>query len=180
MRNILVALGANLPGTEGEPADTLRAALRAMPGMGIRVVRCAPFYSTPALARYEQPDYVNSVAVVETAMPPEDLLAVLHRIEGQFGRVRRGRWAPRVLDLDLIDYQGLVTPGRGGGRGEVSGFAGMPLALPHPGVGVRGFVLVPLRDVVPDWHHPVTGESVDELIARLPAEELAEIRRFED
>lgn len=176
MRNILVALGANLPGTEGEPANTLRAALRAMPGMGIRVVRCAPFYSTPALASYEQPDYVNSVAVVEAAVPPEDLLAMLHRIEGQFGRVRRGRWAPRVLDLDLIDYQGLVTPGGGGGR---SGGAGMPLALPHPGVGVRGFVLVPLRDVVPDWRHPVTGESVDELIARLPAKELAEIRRLE-
>lgn len=175
MADILVALGANLPGTEGGPADTLRAALRLMPGMGIKVVRCAPFYVTPALARYEQPDYVNSVAAVETALPPEGLLAMLHRIEGLFGRVRRGRWAPRVLDLDLIDYRGLVTPGQSG----MSGVSGMPLALPHPGVGERGFVLVPLRDVAPNWRHPVTGEGVDRLIARLPAAELAEIRRVE-
>lgn len=176
MSDILVALGANLPGTEGGPADTLRAALRVMPGMGIKVVRCAPFYETPALASYEQPDYVNSVAVVEAVLPPVELLAMLHRIEGQFGRIRRGRWAPRVLDLDLIDYRGLVTPGRSG----MSGVAGMPLALPHPGVGERGFVLVPLRDVAPDWRHPVTGEGVNGLIARLPAAELAEIRRLKD
>lgn len=176
MRDILVALGANLPGTEGRPAETLRAALRAMPTFGIKVVRSAPFYHTPALASYVQPDYVNSVAVVEAALPPEALLDTLHRIEGLFGRVRRGRWAPRVLDLDLIDYQGVITPG----RSAVSGVAGMPIALPHPGVGERGFVLVPLRDVAPDWRHPVSGESVDELIARLPAGELARIHRLED
>ncbi|MBX3447361.1 MAG: 2-amino-4-hydroxy-6-hydroxymethyldihydropteridine diphosphokinase [Parvibaculaceae bacterium] len=175
MSQILIALGANLPGAAGGPEATLRAALAAMPAFGLQVVRMAPFYRTPALADYAQPDYVNSVASVEAAAPPEGVLATLHRFEALFGRVRRDRWAPRVIDLDLLDCRGTVLPGSGGGR---SGVAGAPLALPHPGIAARGFVLVPLRDVAPGWRHPVTGESVERLIAALPPAELAQIRRI--
>ena len=147
-----------------------------MPSFGIRVVRVAPLYRTPALAAYIQPDYVNSVAEIEAAEPPEALLATLHRIESLFGRFRRDRWAPRVIDLDLLDYQGVVIPGRNGR----SGVAGMPIALPHPGISGRGFVLVPLRDVAPGWRHPVSGESVERMIAALPAGERAAICRTAD
>lgn len=171
MNKILIALGANLPGVAGGPEATLRAALEAMPAFGIRVVRVAPFCRTPALADYVQPDYVNSVAEIEAAEPPEALLRTLHRIEALFGRVRRDRWAPRVIDLDLLDYRGMVMPGRAGR----SGVAGMPIALPHPGISRRGFVLVPLRDVAPGWRHPVSGLSVEQLIAALPPGELAVI-----
>jgi len=176
MNKILIALGANLPGAKGGPETTLRSALEAMPSFGIRVVRVAPFYRTPALAGYIQPDYVNSAAEIEAAEPPEELLGTLHRIEALFGRFRRDRWAPRVIDIDLLDYRGVVIPG-GSGR---SGVAGMPIALPHPGIGSRGFVLVPLRDVAPDWRHPVSGESVQRMSAALPAGELAAICRTGD
>lgn len=172
MNKIIIALGSNLPGSSGGPVATLRAALEAMPSFGIRVVNVAPFYRTPALAGYVQPDYVNSAAEIEAAEPPEALLQKLHRIEALFGRVRRDRWAPRVIDIDLLDYRGLVTPGRSG----PSGVAGMPIALPHPGISGRGFVLVPLREVAPGWRHPVSGESVERLIAALPPGELARIR----
>jgi 2-amino-4-hydroxy-6-hydroxymethyldihydropteridine diphosphokinase len=171
---IFVALGANLSTVHGEPADTLRSALQAMPSFGLRVVRCAPFYRTPALASYVQPDYVNSVAVIESAEPPGSLLNTLHRIEALFGRVRRERWAPRPLDLDLLDFRGVVLPG----TEKASGQAGAPIALPHPGISGRGFVLLPLRDVAPQWCHPVTGESVERLIAALPPGECAAIRRI--
>jgi 2-amino-4-hydroxy-6-hydroxymethyldihydropteridine diphosphokinase len=173
MNKIIIALGANLPGSCGGPLATLRAALGVMPTFGIRVVNVAPFYRTPALADYVQPDYVNSVAEIEAAEPPEALLQKLHRLEALFGRVRRERWAPRVVDIDLLDYRGLVTPGRNGR----SGVAGMPIALPHPGISGRGFVLIPLRDIAPDWRHPISGESVERLIAALPPGEHAGIRR---
>lgn len=175
MNKIIIALGANLPGSCGGPMATLRAALDAMPSFGIRVVNVAPFYRTPALADYVQPDYVNSVAEIEAADPPEALLQKLHRVESLFGRVRRDRWAPRVIDIDLLDYRGLVTPGRSGR----SGVAGMPIALPHPGISGRGFVLVPLREVAPGWRHPVSGESVERLLGSLPRGELARIRLAE-
>ena len=80
----------------------------------------------------------------------------MHRIEAGFGRVRRERNEPRVLDLDLLDY-----------AGEVSA-SGQEPALPHPRLRDRAFVLLPLRDVAPEWRHPVSGESIDALITTLP------------
>lgn len=175
---ILIALGGNLPTVHGSPAATLRAALAMMPAFGIKVMASAPFHRTPALASYIQPDYVNSVAVIEAADPPEALLDKLHRLEALFGRVRRERWAPRPLDLDLLDFRGeTIAPARPAGRDAAAG--PLPLALPHPGISGRAFVLLPLRDVAPDWRHPVTGRSVGDLIAALPEGEVRAIRRAE-
>lgn len=172
---ILVALGGNLPTVRGAPALTLRGALELMPAFGIRVVSVARFYQTPALAEYIQPDYVNSVAAIEAIDPPQALLDKLHRLEALFGRVRKERWAPRPLDLDLLDFRGEVIPAKGR-RGADAGTGPLPLALPHPGIEERAFVLLPLRDVAPDWRHPVTGKSVGDLIAALPAAEVRAIR----
>jgi 2-amino-4-hydroxy-6-hydroxymethyldihydropteridine diphosphokinase len=175
---ILIALGGNLPTVNGSPAGTIRAALTMMPTFGIKVVASAPLYRTPPLAGYIQPDYVNSVAVVEAADPPRALLDKLHRLEAHFGRVRRDRWAPRPLDLDLLDFCGeIIAPA--GPTGREAGVGPLPLALPHPGISGRAFVLVPLRDVAPDWRHPVTGRSVGDLIAALPDGEVRAVRRAE-
>jgi len=174
---VLVALGSNLAtSADGGPRGVLEAALDAMPAFGIRVGARGPFYRTPSLSQYAQDDYVNSVVGVETILPPQSLLAMLHRIEALFGRVRRDRWGPRTLDLDLLDYQGLVVPATG--RRGIDAVGGLPLALPHPGLMGRGFVLLPLREVAPGWCHPVTGESVEALICRLPAEALRGIERL--
>ena len=175
---ILIALGGNMPTIQGPPAGTLRAALAMMPAFGIKVVAVAPFYRTPALASYIQPDYVNSVAIVEAADPPGALLEKLHRLEALFGRVRRDRWAPRPLDLDLLDFRGEVITGTSP-AGLAAGAGPLPLALPHPGISGRAFVLLPLQDVAPDWRHPVTGRSVGDLITALAQSEVRAIRRAE-
>jgi 2-amino-4-hydroxy-6-hydroxymethyldihydropteridine diphosphokinase len=175
---ILIALGGNMPTIQGPPAGTLRAALAMMPAFGIKVVAVAPFYRTPALASYIQPDYVNSVAIVEAADPPGALLEKLHRLEALFGRVRRDRWAPRPLDLDLLDFRGEVIAGTSP-AGLAAGAGPLPLALPHPGISGRAFVLLPLQDVAPDWRHPVTGRSVGDLIAALAQREVRAIRHAE-
>ena len=164
---ILVALGGNLPTEHGSPRQTLEAALREMEGWGIRVVALSRFYRTPPISPHEQPDFVNAVAQVETGLGPEALLAELHEIERLFGRERRLRWFERTLDLDLLDYRGEVVEPVGA-HGADAGTGPLPLALPHPGIPERGFVLVPLRDVAPGWRHPVTGRNVDALIAALP------------
>ncbi|MDO8287895.1 MAG: 2-amino-4-hydroxy-6-hydroxymethyldihydropteridine diphosphokinase [Parvibaculum sp.] len=178
---ILIGLGANLPTVEGSPRQTLEAALRLMPAFGISPVRCSSFFSTPALAHTVQPPYVNAVAVVASAMPARDLLAALHRIEIQFGRVRHTRWAARTLDLDLLDYQGQIVTAQGP-RGADAGAGPLPLALPHPGIEARGFVLVPLAEVAPNWVHPRLGVTAVALLERLKAAEgpsaVAGIRRI--
>ncbi|MES1991113.1 MAG: 2-amino-4-hydroxy-6-hydroxymethyldihydropteridine diphosphokinase [Pseudomonadota bacterium] len=167
---ILIGLGANLPTVEGEPRQTLDVALRLFPAFGISLVRCSSFFRTPAIAHTVQPDYVNAVAVVASALPAPDLLAALHRIEALFGRVRHGRWAARTLDLDLLDYQGQIVT-VSGPHGAEAGTGPLPLALPHPGIGARGFVLVPLAEVAPDWVHPREGVGPQVLLARLIASE---------
>jgi 2-amino-4-hydroxy-6-hydroxymethyldihydropteridine diphosphokinase len=156
---ILIALGANLASSAGKPDETLRAALKALARRGITVDAVSSFYKTPAWPDPSDPPFVNAVARVTSTLPPAALLAALHAVEAEFGRKRSVRNAPRTLDLDLIDYDGRVEMGA--------------IELPHPRAADRAFVLVPLRDVAPDWRHPVSGKSVAELIDALPASEIA-------
>jgi 2-amino-4-hydroxy-6-hydroxymethyldihydropteridine diphosphokinase len=151
---ILVALGANLPSQAGPPAGTLQRALGELERQGVKIARVSPFYETPAWPDPAQPNFVNAVAVLRTPLQPVELLALLHGVETAFGRLRSAPNAPRSLDLDLLDYDGRVITDPG-------------LALPHPRLADRSFVLVPLRDVAPDWRHPVTGLGVEEMLAGL-------------
>lgn len=165
---ILIGLGANLPSLYGAPEDTLRAALSAMPSYGIDVSRVSSFYTTPAMAHDVQPNYVNAVALIRSSLPAIELLETLHRVEAQFGRVRNLRWGARTLDIDLLDYEGQIVTDDGP-RGAEAGIGPLPLALPHPGISERGFVLVPLSELVPEWRHPVSGRDSKALLAGLKA-----------
>ena len=148
---ILVALGSNLSGPWGNPRETVLRALAQMPHFNIRVRRVSELLETAPFGVLNQPNFVNAVAVVETALPPETLMQALHMIERSAGRKRLKRWGPRTLDLDLLDYHGLV---RRPSRASIK-----PLALPHPGIAMRDFVLRPLMQVAPAWKHPVTRQS---------------------
>ena len=151
---ILIALGANLPSKAGTPRETLLAALDALEENNVRIRTMSPFYATRAWPDPRDPPYVNAVAALATGRPPSALMALLEQTETRFGRERSGRNAPRTLDLDLIDYDGRVETG--------------PPVLPHPRLTERAFVLVPLADIAPGWRHPVSGETVEALIAALP------------
>jgi len=150
---ILIALGANLASAVGRPEQTLRAALASLDAKGITVERQSGFYQSEAWPNPADPPFVNAVASVRTGLRPADLLRVLHEVEAEFGRTQGARNAPRTLDLDLIDYDHRIEHG--------------DPELPHPRMQDRAFVLVPLRDVAPDWRHPESGRTVDELIADL-------------
>jgi 2-amino-4-hydroxy-6-hydroxymethyldihydropteridine diphosphokinase len=154
---ILIALGANLPSRTGAPDATLRAALTELAANGVSIAAVSPFYRTPAWPDPNDPPYANAIARVETDLTPQELMTRLHATETSFGRARSVRNAARTLDVDLLDYNGRVEDGA--------------LVLPHPRMGVRNFVLIPLRDVAPNWRHPATGQSVDALIAALPEAE---------
>jgi 2-amino-4-hydroxy-6-hydroxymethyldihydropteridine diphosphokinase len=132
----------------------LAAALDRLETEGIEVVEAAPALLTdpigPSLRRY-----VNSAAVIETSLDPPALLALLKRIERDFGRRRGGqRWAARVLDLDIVLWSGgpYAEPG---------------LTIPHPLFREREFVLAPAAHIAPGWRDPVTGRTVRQLHARL-------------
>lgn len=151
---IVVAFGANLGSAAGAPMATLQAALAHFEKHAIDVQAVSRFYRTPAWPDPSEPPFVNGVACVRTELPPAVLLQTLHEIEADFGRVRSRPNAPRTLDLDLIDYNGIVVNDM--------------LVLPHPRLTERAFVLVPLFDIAPDWCHPVSGTAIGTLLARLP------------
>jgi 2-amino-4-hydroxy-6-hydroxymethyldihydropteridine diphosphokinase len=159
---ILIGLGANLPSRFGPPEQTLDAALRELQRRGVAVSRRSRWWRSRPVPDSDQPWFVNGVAALATSLEPEALLALLHRVEQEFGRVRSVPNAARLLDLDLLAY----------GRLQQAG--GSPL-LPHPRMAERAFVLLPLSDIAPQWRDPASGRRLAELIAALPAGQTAEL-----
>jgi 2-amino-4-hydroxy-6-hydroxymethyldihydropteridine diphosphokinase len=153
---ILIGLGGNLSSPKwGPPVATLKSSLEALGALGIKVLGRSRFYETAPVPRSDQPWYVNAVAEVQTAMGPEALLKAMLDLETRFGRVRGARGAARVLDLDLLAYDGVLTP------------ADAHPALPHPRLHERAFVLRPLAEIAPDWRHPRFGKTALELMRDL-------------
>jgi len=150
-----VGLGANL----GDPPGQLQEALAKLAATEeVELLKASAFYLAPPLGPPDQPWYVNAVAQLRTRLEPEELLRVLHRVEQDLGRVRGERWGPRVIDLDLLLYDGLIM-------------SGPELVLPHPEMHRRAFVLVPLAEIAPQAWHPVLEKTAGELLAELDAKE---------
>lgn len=153
---ILVGIGANLPSpAHGSPLATCTAAVDVLDARGIIVRRRSRWYSSAPVPASDQPNFINGVLQVETPMPPEALLRVLHDIERAFGRRRGTRNAARVLDLDLLAYHNLTSA------------PGAALEIPHPRMHERLFVLQPLADLAPGWLHPRLRRSAAELLAAI-------------
>ncbi len=161
---ILIAIGANLPDRHGRPplacCEAAAAALGSLPRL--RVSGVSAWYRSAPLPPSGQPDYVNGVVRLHGVAEAAALLARLHALEAAAGRVRGERNAARPLDLDLIDINGLLRD------------APDPV-LPHPRAHERGFVLLPLADVAPDWVHPRLGVGVAALLAALPRQDVERI-----
>ncbi len=158
---ILVAVGANMPGDGGaSPQENCERALALLEADGVAIVARSRWYRSPPWPRSDQPDYVNGVARIEADGSPESLLRRLHAVEARMGRVRGAPNIARVIDLDLLAFGRLV-------RGARSEDNPTQLRLPHPRLQDRAFILFPLSEVAPMWTHPVSGRSVEEMIADL-------------
>jgi 2-amino-4-hydroxy-6-hydroxymethyldihydropteridine diphosphokinase len=157
------------------PEDSVRAAVARLDDAGLTARRVSPFLKTKAFPPSDQPDFVNAVLLAdEIAGPraPDEILAALHRIERDLGRVREVPWGPRPIDLDLLAVGDLVTAGywEAAARGDKPGEASGPFILPHPRLHLRRFVLEPLCAIAPEWRHPALGMTASALLARLDTE----------
>lgn len=145
--NSAIALGSNL----GDCRAILEAALETLATTPeITLQAKSTWYKTKAIGP-PQPDYLNGCALLQVQTTPQQLLELLLKIEAQFGRIRRERWEPRSLDLDLLLYDDLIieTP---------------TLQLPHPRMNERAFVLLPLSEIAPNWIEPVSNKAIAELL----------------
>ena len=159
---IFIGLGANLPSeAHGTPLATCEAALDALAAAGVKVRRRSRWYRSAPQPASDQPWFVNGVAEVAAGLVPADLLALMHRIETDFGRRPGAANAARVIDLDLLAY------------GQMVSAAGAALRLPHPRLHDRPFVLAPLAEIAPGWRHPVSGRTATALLAACPSDQIA-------
>ena len=155
----VIGLGGNL----GDPCQTLTLALDALDALcGTRLLRVSGFYVTQAVEVKEpQPDYLNCVAEVETALSPHALLGACLGIESALGRVRAGYKSPRTADLDLLVYEGFASESE-------------ELTLPHPRMLHRAFVLVPLLELYPDGN--ALGVSFGQALAGVAGQRIERAR----
>lgn len=142
---VYLSLGTNL----GDRLQNLSLALSNLPPM-VELASASPIYETLPWGYTDQPSFLNQVIEARTELAPTELLAFLKQLESQLGRKPSIRYGPRLIDLDILFYAGLVmeTPA---------------LTIPHPRLTERAFVLVPLADLAPELVHPITGKTIKQL-----------------
>jgi 2-amino-4-hydroxy-6-hydroxymethyldihydropteridine diphosphokinase len=147
-KTVYLGLGSNL----GDRAAHLEQALVILPAAGVEIVRRSSFYATEPVGFAPQQWFLNCVAEATTELMPRQLLRATQQVESELGRRRMVRDGPRTVDIDILLY----------GANVVS----MPdLEIPHPRLGERRFVLVPLREIAPGLRHPTLRRTIGELLA---------------
>ena len=160
MKRAYLALGSNL----GEREENLREALRRLECEKLCVARVSSIYETEPMYVADQPWFLNLVAEVDTDFFPMQLLSRIGRVEQEMGRRRVQPNGPRTIDIDILLYGAFVvsTP---------------KLAIPHPRMTERRFVLEPMVELVPELRHPVLKKSMRELLAAMQGSEGSPLRR---
>lgn len=148
---LYILIGSNLDKPELQLAD---ACHRLQLHLGV-IRKQSSLYRTAAWGMTEQPDFLNQVLKFETDLEAESLMALFLSIESDMGRIRTEKNAPRKIDIDILSYGNLHIQQA-------------DLEIPHPRLAMRRFVLIPLQEMEPDWQHPVTGDSIAQLLDACP------------
>jgi 2-amino-4-hydroxy-6-hydroxymethyldihydropteridine diphosphokinase len=156
LKTVYLSLGSNV----GDREEHLRVAMERLgAAAGVVVLRTSRTYETEPVDYTAQRWFLNLVVEAETTLFPKQLLSRTSRIERELGRVRTVAKGPRTIDIDILLYGKAVV------QTEI-------LQIPHPRMPERRFVLAPLADLVPDLRHPVTHQTVREMLDRAPAQKL--------
>ena len=148
-----LGVGSNL----GDRESNIKSALFQLEKI-VKIERASKIYETAPWGYQDQPKFLNIVLKCVTGMPPNDLLISCKSIEKNAGRQVGFRFGPRTLDIDILAYGNLVM-------GNAS------LVIPHAMLHMRAFVLIPMKEIAPDWIHPVLKMSIDEMIDQLETSE---------
>ena len=158
---IFLGLGSNLPSKYGDRFTNINLTISSLEGYGINVIKKSSFYETPSYPNKENPKFINAVILVETILPPIDLMSVLIFIEEKLERKRGKKNDPRTCDIDIIDYNSQILNLK---------YNNLDITVPHKELTSRNFVLFPLQEISPMWKHPKTKETISNLIQKLNEE----------
>ncbi|MDR3354180.1 MAG: 2-amino-4-hydroxy-6-hydroxymethyldihydropteridine diphosphokinase [Synergistaceae bacterium] len=158
MNTAAVGIGSN----KGDRLANIRTAVSMTRERVGTVTAVSDVFETPPWGVALQPRFLNACMIVEAEISPRALLAKLKEIENDMGRLKRGKWGPREIDLDILFFDDIRT-------NEAD------LVIPHPYMHDRAFVLLPLSKIAPDWIHPALGMRVSELLQNITAEGIIRI-----
>lgn len=149
MKGIFLLLGSNL----GNRAEVLKKAIETLEANNIQLVKKSSVYETAAWGKTDQQAFLNQVVEVKTEYEPEELLSVILNIELELGRVRKIKWGERLIDIDILYFHNKIIKKEG-------------LEVPHSGIPVRRFTLIPLVEICSEFIHPVMQINQRELLEK--------------
>ena len=155
---IYIGIGSNLSSKFGNKYKNIELAVSFLKENGVNLIKKSSFYETYSQPNLSDPKFLNIVISISTNLKPVELMIMLISIEKKLGRIRNIKNSPRTCDLDILDYEGLVKEFE---------FEDHKLSLPHKRLFERNFVLHPLKEISPNWSHPVSKKTVSDLINKL-------------
>ena len=158
-RNVFLGIGSNL----GNRITNIEKAKLLLIENGINFISISNYYETPSWPDPKKPKFINIVLKVTCKHKPLEMINLCKIIEAKLGRKKSPKNSPRVCDIDIIDFDGLVSKDK--------------LSLPHPRMHERNFVLFPLFDIEKNWVHPIKKISVKKLILSLSNKDIRSIKQ---
>ena len=158
---LLLGIGSNLKSSYGDRFENINLSISFLQKNKINVLKRSSFYETPSFHNIKNPKFINVVIEVSTLLSLEEFLSVLISTEEKLERKRGFKNDPRTCDIDLLDYNGQINN---------LYYKNLIFKVPHEELTLRNFVLYPLKEVAPNWHHPKTKEKVNTLINKLSEE----------
>ena len=155
---IYLGIGSNLSSSFGNRFANINFAISFLEEKKINLVKKSSFYETFSYPKKENPKFINIVIAVKTSLPPKDLMQVLISIEEKLERKRLKKNDPRTCDIDIIDYNREII------NSKLNNFE---FKIPHQSMFNRNFVLYPLKEICPNWTHPISKISIDDLIKNI-------------
>ena len=162
---IHINIGSNLDSQYGTKFKNISIAINLLIGSNLKIKKISNFYETPSYPNKTFPKFANIGLLAEYDLDHTKLIKEISLIEKKIGRVKSRRNDPRVCDIDIIDFNGLVKKNK-------------LLKLPHPRSHTRNFVLYPIKEIDPKWIHPISKKNVNFLINELSPNSRIEITRL--
>ena len=162
---IHINIGSNLNSKYGTKFKNISIAINLLIGAKLNIKKISNFYETPSYPNKELPKFANIGLLAEYELNYLNLIKEISIIEKKIGRLKTKKNDPRVCDIDIIDFKGLIKSTR-------------LLRLPHPRSHTRNFVLYPIKEIDPNWTHPIFKKNVDFLINELSQKSRIEITRL--
>jgi 2-amino-4-hydroxy-6-hydroxymethyldihydropteridine diphosphokinase len=162
---IYLNIGSNLPSEEGGRENNILKAISYLKKLNLNLIQISSFYQTPSYPNNSEPKFINLCVKLESNLKASELLNEIKKIEKKLGRIRIKKNEPRTCDIDIVDFNGEIIKND-------------ELIVPHPRLHLRNFVIYPLKEIEPNWLHPIFNKNINSFFQELDKNSHNEITRL--